>query len=70
MLFRSIRTWRPWERSTGPRTPEGQARVAKNAWKGGHRQKLREVVRIVNAELGAAKELLADIPWVFEEVVA
>jgi len=31
---------------------------------------LREVVRIVNAELGAAKELLADIPWVFEEVVA
>lgn len=25
-----IRTWRPWERSTGPRTAEGKARVAQN----------------------------------------
>ena len=25
-----IRTWRPWERSTGPRTAEGKAKSAKN----------------------------------------
>jgi hypothetical protein len=23
----AIHTWRPWERSTGPRTPEGKERV-------------------------------------------
>jgi hypothetical protein len=27
----AIRTWRPWEHSTGPRTPEGKARAAGNA---------------------------------------
>ena len=25
-----IRTWKPWERSTGPRTIDGKARVARN----------------------------------------
>ena len=26
-----IRTWRPWEQSTGPKTPEGKARSSANA---------------------------------------
>lgn len=26
-----IRTWRPWEHSTGPVTPEGKAKVATNS---------------------------------------
>ena len=26
-----IRTWRPWEKSTGPRTAEGKAQAATNA---------------------------------------
>jgi hypothetical protein len=38
-----IQTWRPWEQSTGPRTPEGKAKVAGNAYKGGTRQRLREL---------------------------
>ena len=32
-----IVSWRPWERSTGPRTPEGKAAAARNAWKHGER---------------------------------
>ena len=36
-----IRTWRPWQQSTGPRTAEGKAIVARNAWKGGARPALR-----------------------------
>ena len=38
-----IRTWRPWQQSTGPRTAEGKAIVARNAWKGGTRPALREL---------------------------
>ena len=54
----SIRTWKPWERSTGPRTPEGRAKVARNAWRGGYRQQLRELSRMVNAEIRAARDLI------------
>jgi len=54
-----IRRWRPWEQSTGPRTPEGKERVSRNACKGGHRQKLRELITLVNAETRAARDLVA-----------
>ena len=49
-----IRNWRPWERSTGPRTTEGKAKASRNSWKGGHRQMLRELAR----ELSAHRESL------------
>jgi hypothetical protein len=42
-----IRRWKPWERSTGPRTEEGKARVARNAFKGGARSSLRRVAEIL-----------------------
>src|SRR5881227_349492 len=32
-----IHNWRPWERSTGPRTASGKSIVARNAWQGGQR---------------------------------
>lgn len=32
-----IRQRRPWEQSTGPKSAEGKARVARNAWRGGTR---------------------------------
>ncbi|MGH8608751.1 MAG: hypothetical protein ACREX9_15455 [Gammaproteobacteria bacterium] len=32
-----IHRWKPWKRSTGPKTPEGKARVVRNAFKGGLR---------------------------------
>lgn len=35
----AIRRWRPWERSTGPKTSEGKARCAQNAFKGAQRQR-------------------------------
>ena len=52
-----IRQWRPWEQSTGPRTPEGKARVSRNAWKGGHRAELRELTKMVNEHVRMAREL-------------
>jgi hypothetical protein len=37
-----IRTWRPWEKSTGPRTDVGKDRTRMNGYKGGRRAMLRE----------------------------
>jgi hypothetical protein len=42
-----IGNWKPWERSTGPRTAEGKAKVSRNAYKGGTRELLRELGRIL-----------------------
>lgn len=46
-----IHQWRPWERSTGPRTPEGKARSARNSYRGGQRVKCRALIRALNAVL-------------------
>ena len=54
-----ISRWTPWAQSTGPKTPEGKARVSRNAWKGGHRAQLRELTKMINAEVRAARELVA-----------
>ena len=33
----AIRRWRPWEQSTGPKTPEGKAIASQNAYAHGMR---------------------------------
>ena len=52
-----IRTWKPWQQATGPRTPDGKATTSRNANKGGHWLILRELSRLVNAEVRQAREL-------------
>ncbi len=42
-----IQTWRPWEQSTGPKTPEGKAKVAQNSYKGAEREVLRRLARVL-----------------------
>ena len=46
-----IHTWKPWERSTGPKTAEGKAKVSRNPWKGGERAALRRLSRLLR-EMG------------------
>lgn len=53
-----IRLWKPWEKSTGPRTSDGKAKAARNAWKGGKWRELRELRRMLGAELRATSLLL------------
>lgn len=50
-----VRSWKPWEQSTGPITREGKAAVSRNAWQGGHRAQLRELSKLVNAEAQASR---------------
>jgi len=50
-----IRQWRPWERSTGARTPEGKAKSSQNARKPMTPSKLLKLAR---KDLKAAGEAL------------
>lgn len=52
-----IRSWKPWEKSTGPKTTEGKSKVANTAWRGGHKAQLRALSKMVNEELSKAREL-------------
>ena len=42
-----IRYWRPWERSTGPRSDNGKATVSRNAYRGGWRKLLRQLSQLL-----------------------
>jgi hypothetical protein len=52
----AIHRWKPWQRSTGPRTPEGKARVARNAYRGGARATQRALARARTEEVRAMNE--------------
>ena len=43
----AIQSWRPWDHSTGPRTPDGKKRVAQHAYKGGVRDTTRLLGRLL-----------------------
>ena len=61
-----IRRWRPWEKSTGPRTPEGKARSSRNRWRGGQREQFRALMRKLHSALdeqaGVLDEIADDLP--------
>lgn len=52
-----IRRWKPWEKSTGPRTDEGKAKSAGNSRKHGARSKQAiESGKLVRAYIKLCKE--------------
>src|SRR4051812_28966758 len=40
-----IRRWKPWEKSAGPKSRKGKAKVSRNAFKGGWRDQMRAVLK-------------------------
>jgi hypothetical protein len=52
-----IHTWRPWEKTTGPKTPQGKVKASRNAYKGGTRARLRELVRLLREQSEALKRI-------------
>ena len=45
-----IRRWKPWEKSTGPKSPAGKAKAAQNANRGATREMLRELQRALRSQ--------------------
>ena len=54
----AIKRWKPWEKSTGPKSPEGKGRASGNAFKGGQWLTLRALTKLVNAEVRRARKLV------------
>ena len=52
-----IRQWRPWDDSTGPRTPEGKAASSRNAYRGGVRSILNSMSELLREQGGALDQL-------------
>ena len=52
-----IQRWKPWEKSTGPKSPEGKEKVSQNAYKGGQRALLREIGRVLREHEEGLKSL-------------
>ena len=50
----TIRRWKPWKQSTGPRTRDGKAIASHNGWKGG----TRPLLRAMSAALRCQREWL------------
>jgi hypothetical protein len=53
-----IQSWRPWERSTGPKSAIGKSNSSRNAYKDSLRVKLRKWHLEVNAILEAQRAAL------------
>jgi hypothetical protein len=45
-----IRSWRPWEKSTGPRTEGGKQASARRGYKGATREVLRSLGRALREQ--------------------
>ena len=58
-----IRRWKPWEKSTGPKSEVGKAKVAQNGFRGGAREALRDarkLEQLMAADAAAVADLDAD----------
>jgi hypothetical protein len=54
----AIQRWRPWSKSTGPRSLEGKTAASRNAWTAGHLVMLRLLTKQLNEALRGQSEWL------------
>lgn len=58
----AIQRWKPWSKSTGPKSREGRATVSRNAYSGGEMAKFRETIRALNQAIRKQGDALNQIP--------
>ena len=56
----AIQRWKPWQRATGPKTPQGKATVSRNALKGGQRPALRQTIAILKQYFKGNQDFLGE----------
>lgn len=54
----AIRRWSPWKSSTGPKSEQGKAVVARNGWKGARWRKARDMVKAMNHVMREQRNML------------
>lgn len=52
-----IKTWKPWQQSTGPQTEEGKTAASRNAFKGGVRPALRSLTQVLREQHKLVNEI-------------
>ena len=45
-----IQQWRPWEKSTGPKTQDGKEKISQNAFKGGTWKQFRDLAKALREQ--------------------
>lgn len=63
----AIRQWKPWSKSTGAKTPEGKAIVSMNAYAGGHRPYMRQLLKDMKIEINSLNCLVNKYRIVVDE---
>ena len=66
----AIRRWRPWEQSTGPKTPEGKAKASQNANKGYDWKSVKSAATALHRNEKSLADLIADYDAMADTVVA
>ena len=54
----AIKRWKPWSKSTGPKSPEGKAVASRNAFNGGDMANFRASVKEFNDAMRKQRALL------------
>ena len=57
MRAEQCRRVQPWKNSTGPKTPEGKAISARNSYKGGLLEEIRELSRLLKEQAEELKRI-------------
>lgn len=53
----AIQRWKPWEKSTGPKTWEGKQLAARRSYKGGQRMLIRAIAKVLREQHRELKRL-------------
>ncbi len=57
----AIHRWKPWERSTGPKTAEGKQKVSRNAYRGSPSLQRKEAFKMLQRLLREQRARLREV---------